>query len=192
MLHVDTRFTINVKDQEMKTDVISSTRAVVPKCVRRLRLGEIIRPLFTGDTNAPTPRRPKIVNIAQSFPLKILLAEDNEVNIKVETQLLSKLGYTIDVVHNGAGAVEQSATTRYDLILMDVYMPVMDGLEATRRICEAYPDKTKRPYICAMTANAMSGDMERCMEAGCDGYLSKPIHVDRLTEILYQCKEGRE
>jgi CheY-like chemotaxis protein len=72
-----------------------------------------------------------------------------------------------------------------------VAMPKLDGIEATKRICEIMPDKRKRPFICAMTANAMSGDMERCLQAGCEGYLSKPIRVDNLIEMLYKCKDGR-
>jgi len=96
----------------------------------------------------------------------------------------------VDVARNGAQAVQMvlDAERKYDIVFMDIFMPDVDGIEATGRICAAIPERKGRPYICAMTANAMSGDMERCLKAGCDGYLSKPIQVDSLIEMLYRCQ----
>ena len=115
--------------------------------------------------------------------LRVLLAEDNVVNQKVALRQLDRIGLRGDAVANGLEALEALRRVRYDVVLMDVRMPEMDGLEATRRIVQAYPS-AERPHIIALTANAMEGDRERCLEAGMDGYLSKPIRVEALAEAL--------
>jgi signal transduction histidine kinase/DNA-binding response OmpR family regulator len=122
--------------------------------------------------------------------LRVLLAEDNAVNQKVAVRLLARLGLRADVVANGAEAVEAVARQAraghpYDVVLMDVQMPEMDGLEATRRIrASALP----QPYIVTLTANAMEGDRERCLEAGSNDYLTKPIVVEALRVALDQAE----
>jgi CheY-like chemotaxis protein len=121
--------------------------------------------------------------MAARHPLRILLAEDNLVNQKLALRLLSQMGYTADVVGNGALAVQAVERHAYDLVLMDVQMPEMDGLEASRRITTQHPPH-ERPRIVAMTANAMQGDREACLAAGMDDYVTKPIRVDALTEAL--------
>jgi signal transduction histidine kinase/ActR/RegA family two-component response regulator len=120
---------------------------------------------------------------AGKHPLRILLAEDNALNQKLALRLLSRMGYTADVAVNGLEVVDAVARGSYDLVLMDVQMPEMDGLEATRRIVDG-TDPAVRPRIVAMTANAMDGDRERCIAAGMDGYISKPIRVDELVGAL--------
>ena len=121
--------------------------------------------------------------MAQRHPLRILLAEDNLVNQKLALRLLSQMGYTADVAVNGLKAIEAIQAQPYDLVLMDVQMPEMDGLEASRRITAKWkPDE--RPRIVAMTANAMQGDREACLAAGMDDYVTKPIRVDALVEAL--------
>jgi GAF domain-containing protein/CheY-like chemotaxis protein/HPt (histidine-containing phosphotransfer) domain-containing protein len=122
-------------------------------------------------------------DLAASHPLHILLAEDNVVNQKLATRLLEKLGYRADVVANGLETLEALERQRYDLLLSDVQMPEMDGLEATRRIIARWPEG-ERPWIVAMTAEAMSGDRERCLEAGMNDYLAKPIRVDELVAAI--------
>lgn len=116
--------------------------------------------------------------------LKVLLAEDNLINQKVAIRILSTLGYKADVVENGAEAVHSVESSPYDLILMDIMMPVMDGLEATRRI-RGLPLK-RQPRIVAVTANALVGDKERCLAAGMDDYLPKPLRVDDLARMIRQ------
>jgi CheY-like chemotaxis protein len=111
---------------------------------------------------------------------RILVAEDNIVNQRVASALLSKRGHQVTVVDNGLAAVAAAATGDYDLVLMDVQMPGMDGFEATAAIRVAERTIGRHLPIIAMTAHALRGDAERCLERGMDGYLSKPLSADRL------------
>jgi PAS domain S-box-containing protein len=120
-------------------------------------------------------------------PLRILLAEDNAINQKVALQLLERLGYRADIAANGLEVLQALSRQSYDVILMDVQMPEMDGLEATRLICQQRP-ASARPQIIAMTANAMQGDREMCLQAGMDDYLSKPIRIEALVAALESCR----
>ena len=121
--------------------------------------------------------------MATRHPLRILLAEDNLVNQKLALRLLGQMGYSADVVANGMQAVQSIEQRTYDLVLMDVQMPEMDGLEASRRITAQWK-LGERPRIVAMTANAMQGDREECIAAGMDDYVTKPIRVEALVEAL--------
>lgn len=119
--------------------------------------------------------------------LRILLAEDNAVNQKVALRLLERLGYGADVASNGLEALEALERRPYDVILMDIQMPELDGLDASRRICERWPPDT-RPRIIAMTANAMAEDREACLAAGMDDYVAKPIRSDELETALSRAR----
>ena len=121
--------------------------------------------------------------LADEHPLRILLVEDNAMNRRLATILLDRMGYTADVATNGLEAIEALERGTYDVVLMDIQMPELDGLEATRRIRARWPDGA-RPRIVALTANAMAEDRAATVEAGMDGYLSKPIRPDELTEAL--------
>ena len=123
--------------------------------------------------------------MASRQPLRILLAEDNVVNQKLALRLLQQMGYRADVASNGIEAIECCKRQPYDLLLMDVQMPEMDGLEASRRIT-AHGPTGRRPRIVAMTANAMQGDREACLAAGMDDYVTKPIRVDQLVAALHK------
>jgi signal transduction histidine kinase/DNA-binding response OmpR family regulator len=142
--------------------------------------------LGTGGADKPrqAAARPKAdAQMAERHPLRILLAEDNAVNQKLALRLLSQMGYRADVAANGLEALESVKRQPYDVVLMDVQMPEMDGLEATRRIrSEGSPHG--RPRVIAMTANAMQGDREACIAAGMDDYVTKPIRVDALVQAL--------
>jgi signal transduction histidine kinase/DNA-binding response OmpR family regulator/HPt (histidine-containing phosphotransfer) domain-containing protein len=116
-------------------------------------------------------------------PLRILLAEDNVVNQRLAQLLLERLSQTADVASNGVEAVNAATQLPYDLILMDVLMPEMDGLDATREIRARLP-KERQPRIVAMTANALSGDRERCLAAGMDDYISKPVQLEELAKVM--------
>ena len=121
--------------------------------------------------------------LSDKLPLRILLAEDNFTNQELVVTLMRKMGYTIDAVENGRKALEIMEQKSYDIILMDVQMPVMNGLEATQAIIEKYPEP-ERPFIIAITANAMPGDRERFLEAGMVDYLSKPIRFKDVQDVL--------
>ena len=127
------------------------------------------------------------ISNANATNLRILLAEDNVVNQKVALRMLERLGYRAEVAGNGLEVLDALRRQPYDLVLMDVQMPEMDGLEATGRILEEW-EAAARPRIIAMTANAMQGDREMCLEAGMDDYLSKPIRPESLQEALSQCQ----
>ncbi len=121
--------------------------------------------------------------LSDKLPMRILLAEDNFTNQELVVTLMKKMGYTIDAVENGRKALEIMEENTYDIILMDVQMPVMNGLEATQAIIEKYPE-SERPFIIAITANAMPGDRERFIEAGMVDYLSKPIRFKDVQDVL--------
>jgi len=141
-------------------------------------------PLITRHTLAETKAK---------MDLHILLAEDNIVNQKVAVRLFQRLGYRIDVVANGHEVVEAMSRMRYDVVFMDCQMPDMDGFEATCRIREQESSGTShRVLIIAMTANVMQGDCERCLAAGMDDYLSKPISVDALACVLDRVNQQHE
>jgi PAS domain S-box-containing protein len=128
---------------------------------------------------APAPQEP----LADTLPLTILVAEDNVVNQKVVRQLLAHLGYLADVVSNGVEVLDALERQNYDVVLMDVQMPEMDGLEACRQLRQRY-GASAPPRVIAMTANAMPGDREACLAAGMDAYVSKPVELADIRRVL--------
>ncbi len=121
-------------------------------------------------------------DLGRRLPLRLLLAEDNAINQKVALRVLARLGYRADVAGNGLEVLEAVARQPYDVVLLDVQMPEMDGLAAARALCARWP--TARPWLIAMTANAMEGDREACLAAGMDDYLSKPMRPQQLQAAL--------
>lgn len=139
------------------------------------------------EANGKVARRVKKVSaggvkLGEQKPLDILLAEDNAINQKVANRLFKKMGYDIDIANNGIEAVNMIGEKDYDLVFMDIQMPEMDGLEATRQIIERWPED--RPRIIALTANAMREDRENCYAVGMDGYLTKPFKPEDLKENI--------
>jgi CheY-like chemotaxis protein len=120
-------------------------------------------------------------------PLRILVAEDNAVNQMVAVRLLERMGYRPDVASNGIEALEAVNRQQYDVVLMDVQMPEMDGLEAARRVTTKY-DALSRPRLIALTAHALHDDRAMCEAAGMDDYLSKPLDVGQLQAALLRCQ----
>jgi CheY-like chemotaxis protein len=121
--------------------------------------------------------------LAQQLPLRILLVEDNRVNQRVALRMLERIGYRADVAASGVEAIQALERQDYDLVLMDLQMPEMDGLEATCRIRQRWP-RPGGPRIIAMTANAMRGDRELCLAAGMDDYISKPVKLPALEAAI--------
>ncbi|MDJ0674465.1 MAG: response regulator [Calothrix sp. MO_167.B42] len=164
--------------------------AIVNKPLKQAQLYQVLSRVLTKNlikvnppvTNVDNTQQENIVN----ENIRILLAEDNVVNQKVALLTLEKLGYRADVAGNGIEVLEALHRQPYDVVLMDVQMPEMDGLTATKEICQQWT--TSRPRIIAMTANAMQGDREMCLSAGMDDYISKPIRVEELKQALSQCQ----
>jgi CheY-like chemotaxis protein len=167
--------------------------AFLTKPVKPSALHDALVTVLVGQeaaTPTRTTERPAIdAELGLRHPLRILLAEDNPVNQKLAIRLLAQMGYSTDVAGNGLEAIAALERTPYDVILMDVQMPELDGLEATRRIRAADPAESSGgaatgPWIVAMTANALAGDRELCLAAGMNDYVSKPIRPAALAAAL--------
>jgi GAF domain-containing protein/CheY-like chemotaxis protein len=170
--------------------------AYLAKPLRQSQLFDTLVSLLTREvvskTKAPTAAKPQAdPDMAKRHPLRILLAEDNVVNQKLALRQLQQLGYRADLASNGIEAIESVERQTYDVVLMDVQMPEMDGLEASRHITGKLP-YGRRPRIIAMTANAMQGDREMCLAAGMDDYIAKPIRVEQLVEALMHVPSHHE
>ncbi len=166
---------------------------VLNKPVKPAQLRSALMHAATGqrqETRKPAARPQLDAALANKAPLQILLTDDNVINQKVAVRLLQQLGYAADVANNGLEAIRAIERKAYDLVLMDVQMPELDGLEATRRIrqrqipAEPNPNFHRPIVIIAMTANAMQGDREKCMTAGMDDYLPKPVRPETLQAAL--------
>lgn len=156
--------------------------AILTKPLKQDRLHRLLSSFETKAVKPVKEFKPTYSeDFAINFPLKILIAEDNIINQKLASKILNKLGYVPEIADNGKIAINKCQTTDFDLILMDVLMPEMDGLETTRYIREKF---TRQPQIVAMTANAMPKDREDCINAGMDDYLSKPFKIEDLLEVL--------
>ncbi len=177
-----------------------AVRAHIRKPIRRYQLfallagpagldtspnGEVGRsPNGDGATAAPRP------GSVQFTGTRVLVAEDSAVNQRITQMMLERLGCRVDIVGNGREAVDAVASFPYDLVIMDIQMPEMDGLEATRTIrLEERPDQRRLPIL-AMTANAMKGDLERCIDAGADHYLAKPVKPEQLERAMHMLIGG--
>jgi CheY-like chemotaxis protein/HPt (histidine-containing phosphotransfer) domain-containing protein len=148
------------------------------KPIRRAELREAIASLLDSSVARFESRPAPAEETARK--LRLLLVEDNHVNQKLAVRLLEKMGHEVALAVNGKEAVDFTAAQEFDLVLMDMQMPVMGGMEATRQIREREKSGTRRIPIVAMTAHAMKGDEEKCLAAGMDGYVSKPVRVEFL------------
>jgi signal transduction histidine kinase/DNA-binding response OmpR family regulator len=165
--------------------------AQLTKPIKASTLYDVLTSIMGGESSE-TPRvEPRSAlnhKLGEQNRLRILLVEDNVVNQKVAQRMLERMGYRADVAGNGLEAVEAVKRQRYDVVLMDVQMPEMDGLEATRVIRREM--KEKGPRIIAMTAEAMAGDREKCLDAGMDDYITKPIRAEELQSALIRGAEA--
>ncbi|HTC31971.1 MAG TPA: response regulator [Bryobacteraceae bacterium] len=169
--------------------------AFLTKPTKSDQLKEVLARLLGAPPATPARRTRYAIDttLAAQRPLRILLAEDNVVNQKVAVRLLERMGYRPDVASNGIEALEAVHRQRYDVVLMDVQMPEMDGLEASRRIISEL-DAPERPRLVALTANVLKRDQQMCREAGMDDYLPKPLDLVHLRDALLRCvsAEGAE
>jgi PAS domain S-box-containing protein len=160
--------------------------ARVAKPIKADQLRRALLQLFPQDgiePGGPLPFAPAAVAEAAKS-VRVLVAEDNTVNQKVILLMLFRLGYRAEVATNGAEVLAMMQKSTYDLVLMDLHMPEMDGLETTRQIRNQKDSSALSPWIVAVTANAMQGDRERCLASGMNDYLAKPIMMDDLIEVL--------
>ena len=176
---------LGLRDIEAETGLFS---AYLAKPLRQSQLFDTLVTLFVPQDRKVPARTPAEVprtdpEMARRHPLRILVAEDNMVNQKLAIRLLEQMGYRADLASNGLEALESVERQTYDVVLMDVQMPEMDGLEASRRITGTRRPQD-RPKIIAMTANAMQGDRDMCLAAGMDDYIAKPIRVEHLITAL--------
>jgi PAS domain S-box-containing protein len=160
--------------------------ALLTKPVKAAQLQASLLRVLAEDAGAPASGpadTPFDVHLAERVPVQILLAEDNAVNQKLALRVLERMGYRAGLAANGAEVLEALERQHYDIVLMDMQMPEMDGLEATRRL-RAHLAPAQQPRIIAMTANAMQGDREACLAAGMDDYISKPVQIVELRAAL--------
>ena len=162
-------------------------QAVVDKPVRHGHLLSIITEVLQGkprQRNFVQPEQLREEHKYANMGFPILVAEDNTINQKLISRIMEKLGYVPDIVSNGLEVLEAVNRQNYKVILMDVQMPEMDGFEATQEIISKYGAPPHRPIIIAMTANALTGDMEKCLEMGMDDYISKPFRIEEIDQKI--------
>ncbi len=162
--------------------------AYLAKPLKQMLLLDVLTALFDPDriSALTAPAKSELdPDMATRYPLRILLAEDNVVNQKLALHLFQQMGYRADIASNGMEAIEALERQPYDAVFMDVQMPDMDGMEATREIRKR---DLPQPFIVGLTANAMEGDREMCMKAGMDDYIAKPIRVAELVTVLGKAK----
>ncbi|MBT9585965.1 response regulator [bacterium] len=168
-----------------EADSVGVFHAYLHKPLRPTTLYEVLRQLLTQQNSAKImPASEYDTALGQGHPLRILVADDLHVNVKMMLIILQKMGYQAEAAANGLEVLQAIERSTFDVILMDVNMPEMDGLEATRRIVAHYP---KRPRIIALTANVTVSEREACHEAGMDDFLAKPVQSVALREALLRC-----
>ncbi len=165
--------------------------AALTKPFKHAELRRVLKQVLSGTSTLELDEPPAAGQVPPPRSLRLLIAEDNSVNQKLMNYLLRKLGHQPVLACNGREALESLACESFDAVLMDVQMPEMDGLEATRRLRAAEAGTDRHVPVVAMTAHAMKGDRERCFEAGMDYYLSKPIDVDELARTLIDATTNR-
>ena len=178
---------------EMEEEV--GATAFLTKPIKQRHLYEVLAGALRGESHSPRLDLASSAEydsqLAERLPLQILLVDDVVTNQKVALEVLKHLGYSAEVANNGREALDALRGQLYDLVFMDVQMPEMDGLEATRRICQEWPLAEQRPWIVAMTAHAMESDRALCFSAGMNDYISKPIRVRAIVRVLSQYGEKR-
>jgi PAS domain S-box-containing protein len=174
---------IGARDEFKEVDHFA---AFLTKPAKQQSLFETLTAVLSDTAVPTTPQRRKSEidhNMGKNHPLRILLAEDNLINQKVALRILERMGYRADIAGDGLEVLESLQRQPYDVVLMDVQMPYMDGVEATEQIHDIWPVE-EQPDVIAMTANALTGDREKYLMAGMDNYISKPVRIQELMEAL--------
>jgi signal transduction histidine kinase/CheY-like chemotaxis protein len=178
--------------QEGLKAVKSSVQAVLNKPIKLSQLHALLVNILAKQPAETHQTAPQIVSDSQhieELPMQILLAEDDSVNQKLALLLLQKLGYRADVAGNGLEVLHALERQPYDVVLLDVQMPEMDGLEVARSICQKWPQE-QRPYMIAVTADSMQGDRGQCLNAGMDAYITKPVQIEELSMAISKSRSG--
>ena len=170
-------------------DSVGHFAAYLSKPIKPIQLHDVLAQLFWQGGEKATVKRvavsvPPFAPVGVTRTERLLVADDNAVNQKVALYMLKNLGYRADLAANGLEVLAAVERQTYDIILLDVQMPEMDGIEAMRRLMQSRPDPRNRPWVIALTANAMEGDREACLAAGMDDYISKPIQLPKLRAAL--------
>lgn len=169
--------------------------AVIPKNVDRSKVLDILIGVFSVEDHQRSQHEDGLLRVgeklAETYPVRILIAEDNQINQKLAQNIFEGLGYRPVIVSNGQEVIDQMRRQVFDIIFMDVQMPELDGLEATRFIINKM-NLPQRPVIVAMTAFALEGDKEKCLEAGMDDYISKPFMIEEIVERIRKWGRGRD
>lgn len=163
-------------------------QASLTKPIKTKQLQDTLLGIITGTTHK-TIAPPALTEhrLAEIYPLRCFLVEDNDINQKVFLKILERLGYRVDVASNGIEAIEAVKNVRYDVIFMDMQMPEMDGISATKHI---RAENAYQPYIIALTANALQSDKERCLAAGMNDYLVKPLRIEELQAAIIRASKS--
>jgi signal transduction histidine kinase/DNA-binding response OmpR family regulator len=154
------------------------------KPVKQSQLFRTLETLFTHKKNSNSNSKPNEIKKTEFSDKRILVAEDNLFNQKVSEKILERLGFKPLIVENGKAALDEIMTNPYDIVFMDVEMPIMDGLEATKTLKASKSELAKMPVIIAMTANALADDKQRCLDAGMDDFITKPVTIDTLNKVI--------
>ena len=180
-------FNANQGDEVMYDYTSNLVSAVIPKNVDRSKVLDILIGVFSVEDHQRSQHEVGLKSVgkklAQEIPVKIMIAEDNLINQKLVQNIFDGLGYKPVIVSNGLQVIEQIKKSEFDIIFMDVQMPEMDGLQATKYLIDKI-DPSRRPVIVAMTAFALEGDKAKCIEAGMDDYISKPFLVEEIVERI--------
>ncbi len=193
---LSTRFVLVSSKHVRQADVDADFDAVLSKPIRQEALFDALIGVLNvkqapqKEQRPEQPRKSFDADLAHRLPLRILLVDDNAANQKVARRMLGKFGYSVDIAGSGADALTALNEKPYDLVFMDVEMPEMDGLETTREI-RTRGGLQVQPRIVAMTAYATQADRDRCLAAGLDDYVSKPVRPSELEAALMRCGSSR-
>ncbi|MEM9663813.1 MAG: ATP-binding protein, partial [Bacteroidota bacterium] len=167
------------------------TVQTMPLPVKPLRLAQLLAQVDRSPHREAGEITEDLPDLAEAYPLRVLLVEDNPVNQKVGSQLMQRAGYHPDLASDGQEAVDAMQRQDYDVVLMDMHMPTMDGLTATRHIRAQERPGQRLPYIIGMTANVLPEDQQRCLESGMDDFVAKPVRPEALYEALRRAAQAR-